>query len=200
MIIPSLDPVSLLFNIGQFVPSILRWVGRDNAAEVAEKAVNAAKAISGQDDANNALAALKADPHLLLQYQETMNASLVAQLDAEARALQQVNETMRAEYGSNDAYVRRARPTFLYVMAATWAVQALGLFAAVVFKPELAAKIIEAAGQLTTMWGVALTVVGVAVKARSDDKARALGADAPSLTGALSGLAAGIAARKGGGQ
>jgi protein-disulfide isomerase-like protein with CxxC motif len=184
----AMDPLTLIFAIGQLVPGILRWVGRDNAAEVAAKAIEVAKTVTGRDEGAAALEALKADPALLVRYQETMNAALIAQLDAETRQLETVNATMRAEYASNDIYVRRARPTFLYVMAATWAVQAVGLLVAIIAQPELAAKIINAAADLTTMWGIALTVVGVAVKARSDDKARAQGAEAPSLTGALANI------------
>lgn len=176
-----MDPVSILLTAGQFVPAILRWFGRDSAADVAGKVVEVTRQVTGRDAFDEGVAALKADPTLLLRYQEAVNALAMAEMEAETRRLEATNATMRAEYASNDPYVRRARPTFLYAMAATWTVQALGLLLAAVFKPALASDIIRAAGDLTAMWSVALAVVGVAIKARSDDKARAAGADAPSL-------------------
>jgi hypothetical protein len=189
-----MEPVTMLLKIGQLVPAVMRWFGKDQAAAMTEQAVNVAKSITGKDDAQQALDAIKASPEQLVEYQRVMNDVVIAQMEADTRALEATNATMRAEYASNDPYVRRARPTFLYMMAITWAVQALGLFYAVVFKPDMAASIINAAAALTGMWTVALTVVGVAVKSRSDDKARALGADAPSLTGAL---ASSLASRRG---
>ena len=180
-----IDPATLIFAAGQIVPGILRWLGRDNAADVVGQAVNVAKSMTGHGDPVSAIEAIKAAPALLVEYQKAMNSVFVAQLDAEARDLETVNATMRAEYASNDPYVRRARPTFLYVMALTWAAQALGLLWATIFRPDLAPAVITAAAGLTGMWTVALTVVGVAVKARSDDKARAQGLEASSLTDAL---------------
>src|SRR5690606_29212264 len=39
----------------------------------------------------------------------------------------EINRTMRAETASDDVYVRRMRPTFGYVMAATWAAQMMAV-------------------------------------------------------------------------
>ena len=38
-------------------------------------------------------------------------------------ALAEVNQSLRTEVASQDAYVRRMRPTFGYLMALTWAAQ-----------------------------------------------------------------------------
>lgn len=96
--------------------------------------------------------------------------------------------TMRAELAPDGPYVRRARPTFLYAMALSWLVQTLALSIAVVFHPEQAGVVITAAAGLTAMWGMALAVVGVAVKTRSDDKARALGHEVPTALQSIAGL------------
>jgi len=179
-------PVPALMALGQLVPGLLRWVGSDKAADVADQAVAVARQVTGADDDNAALAALQSSPELLLQYQQAMNTVLLAQLDAECRQLESVNATMRSEAASADPYVRRARPTFLYAMALTWTAQTLGLIAAVLLQPSLGAALLQAAADLTTLWGIALTVVGVAVKARSDDKARALGQDVPTALQSVS--------------
>jgi hypothetical protein len=173
-------PVPALLALGQLVPSLLRWVGSDKAAAVADQAVAVAQKITGASDADAAVAALQAHPELLVQYQQAVSAVVLAELEADCKQLESVNSTMRAEATSADPYVRRARPTFLYAMALTWTAQTLGLIAAVLLQPTLGAALLQAAADLTTLWGIALTVVGVAVKARSDDKARALGQDVPT--------------------
>lgn len=180
-----MEPLSILMSVGSIVPGVLRWLGRDNAAEVADKAVNLAKTITGTDDERQALEAIKANPELLVRYQESMNAIVLAQIDSEVRQLEAVNATMRAEYSSNDPYVRRARPTWLYVTAFTWALQAIALLVAVIVYPSLASSVINAISELTGMWSVALAVIGVAIKSRSDDKARAQGQAVPTSVEAL---------------
>jgi Holin of 3TMs, for gene-transfer release len=170
----------MLLALGQLVPGLLRWAGSDKAAEVADTAMAVAKQVAGDDDDAAALHTLQTHPDLLVQYQQAMNAVLVAQLDADCRQLESVNATMRAEAASADPYVRRARPTFMYAMALTWTLQMLGITLVIVIQPAYAAALLHAAAEMTTLWGIALTVVGVAVKARSDDKARALGQDVPT--------------------
>lgn len=93
---------------------------------------------------------------------------------------QQVNETMRSEVNSEDAWARRWRPFFGYTMALTWGLQMLALSYAVIVTPAQAPGIIQALGEgLATMWWVGLTVLGVAVVKRSEDKAIASGAQLP---------------------
>ena len=89
--------------------------------------------------------------------------------------LSQINATMRQEVRSEDAYVRRWRPTFGYAVALTWAVQMGGLTWAVVMTPEFAGEILAALSNLSIIWGVALSVLGVNVVKRSQDKAVAAG-------------------------
>ncbi len=98
-------------------------------------------------------------------------------------AMRQVNATMRAEVLSNDRFVRRWRPTFGYAVAVTWTVQMGGVTYAVVATPEYAAEIVGALANLSVMWGIALSVLGVAVHQRSRDKALAAGE--PPAPGAL---------------
>ena len=71
--------------------------------------------------------------------------------------------------------MRRWRPTFGYAVALTWAVQMGGLTWAVVMTPEFAGEILAALSNLSIIWGVALSVLGVNVVKRSQDKAVAAG-------------------------
>ncbi len=101
--------------------------------------------------------------------------------DEDRETLREVNASLRAEVASEDAYVRRMRPTFGYVMAASWAAQMGAVAWIVVREPAEAAAVIEALGALSVMWSVGLSVLGVYVYKRSADKALAAGVPVPGL-------------------
>jgi hypothetical protein len=64
-----MDPISIAMGLAQFVPQIVKWVsGSDKAAEAAGKVVDIAKAVTGKSDADQALAAIQADPALVAQF------------------------------------------------------------------------------------------------------------------------------------
>lgn len=174
--------------LANLLPAILRLGGKDSAAEVVDQGVALAKKLTGQEEPNAALEAVKANPQLLLQFQQTMNDVVIHELDEETKRLQAVNETMRTEINSGDPFVRRARPSFIWSMSITWSIQMLCISAAVVMYPDKAGPLITACAGLTGMWAVALAVIGVYFKARSDDKKLAAGVDAPSMLESLSGM------------
>lgn len=101
----------------------------------------------------------------------------------ESEILAEINATMRTEARSEDAYVRRWRPTFGYAVALTWTVQMAGLTYAVIATPEHAAEILAAIGSLSLIWGVALSVLGINVVKRSQDKAVEAGQGLPAGLG-----------------
>ncbi len=84
--------------------------------------------------------------------------------------LEQVNRTIRAEAQSDDAYVRRMRPTFGYIMALTWAAQMGAVAYVVAFEPDKAGPVIAAIASLGTIWTVGLSVLGIYVYKRSAEK------------------------------
>lgn len=96
----------------------------------------------------------------------------MAELESvEAReALAQINRTVRTEAASEDAYVRRWRPTFGYAVAATWTATMGAVAWAIVTAPTQAPTIIAALVNTSPVWGVALAVLGVSVVKRSHDK------------------------------
>lgn len=96
----------------------------------------------------------------------------IAELEASERkvALEQINQSLREEVGSDDAYVRRMRPTFGYLIAITWAAQMLALAYVIIFETEKASIVIEAMESLGTIWAVGLSVLGIYVYKRSEDK------------------------------
>lgn len=156
-----------------------------------------AKALGTDNTPESISQALQADPQMLeriKQLELEHEADLTRMhLEAESVRLAEINKTMRAETASNDAYVRRWRPTFGYIVAITWLLQTLGIVTAVVtaaiFKPENAGDILGGMatlmGALAAMWSVALAVLGVNVSSRSKDKATAAGQQPAGLLNAL---------------
>ena len=94
------------------------------------------------------------------------------ELEAEERqtSIQQINESLRAEVASTDSYVRRMRPTFGYIIALTWAAQMFAIAYVMVFETRQAALVIDAVQSLGTIWGIGLSVLGIYVYKRSEEK------------------------------
>lgn len=87
-------------------------------------------------------------------------------------SLSEVNQSLRAEVASGDAYVRRMRPTFGYLMAFTWAAQMFGIAYVIIFDTDKAGVVMAAMGNLSAIWAVGLSVMGIYVYKRSDEKMR----------------------------
>lgn len=98
----------------------------------------------------------------------------MAELEVEgySDALAQINQSLRAEIASNDGYVRRMRPTFGYLMAGTWAAQMFGIAYVIIFDTDKAGVVMAAMGNLSAIWAVGLSVLGIYVYKRSDEKSQ----------------------------
>ena len=84
--------------------------------------------------------------------------------------LSEINQTIRAEVASQDKYVRRMRPTFGYIMALSWAAQMFGIAYIIIFDTDRAGNVMAAMGSLSAIWAIGLSVLGIYVYRRSDDK------------------------------
>jgi hypothetical protein len=155
----------LLAQIG--LPLLAKAVGGalDSLNHPAAKAASAALSQVGE-----ALESKAIPPEQVVEANRHMER--LTELDsAEAReALAQINQTFRTEVASEDAYVRRWRPTFGYAMAATWTATMGAIAWAIVTEPAQAPTIITALVNTSPIWGVALAVLGVSVVKRSHDK------------------------------
>ena len=80
-------------------------------------------------------------------------------------------------------------------MALAWAAQTGGLTYAIVMTPEVAGELLAATTHLSVIWGVALSVLGINVAKRSQDKRVAAGQ--PPEPGLLDRLLAPITGGKG---
>ena len=149
--------------------------GGSTAERVATAASDVARAVTGQSTDDAAAQALRADPARLLEYQQTMAGQALALYESETERLREVNKTMQAELCSGDAYVRRWRPTFGYIVGISWLGLMGAMAAAILVTPADAPGIIASAASLAPHWGIALAVLGVAVHERSKDKEVAAG-------------------------
>ena len=107
-------------------------------------------------------------------------------LENETARATETQKTMRAEIGSEDAFVRRARPMFLYVAAFSVFVEVIIALVVVLLQPAQIATLTTLFSALATPQSIALAACGIYLKKRSDDKAIAAGA--PPAQGLLAGL------------
>jgi hypothetical protein len=172
---------ALLAQVG--LPLLVRTVGSllggiDNPA---------AKAASGALDAvGRAVAESRITPEQVAEANRHLERMTELNTREAMAALAEVNATFRAEVASDDAFVRRWRPTFGYSMALTWTATMGAVSWAVVAEPDKAPAIIAALVNTSPIWGVALGVLGISVVKRSQDKAVASGQPpAPGLVQSL---------------
>lgn len=174
---------------GDYIGSLFSDDDSKKTARTVTKAVagaaiaTAAKAtgitLTDETSFQQASAQLKADPTKLLDYQKSVNEQALTVMAEETKRLAVINETIRAEVTSGDPYVRRMRPTFGYVMAATWGLQMAAVSYTVAFRPEMAAGVLNGVAATTTLWGIGLAVLGVYVYKRSSEKGAPSGLVAP---------------------
>ena len=173
-------PASLIARLG--IPLLLEALAPSLRKLPEGKGNSAADAL----DALRQTLDSRQDASELKQAHRHLEEVLALRLKHETTLLSEVNRSLRVEAQSQDAYVRRWRPTFGYAVAAAWVVQTCALTWVVVFRTDKADAILSAAAELTFMWGVALSVLGVGVVKRSHDKAVASGATVSSPLGMLS--------------
>jgi|GEM_PF-613513 len=177
------------------VPAIAKWIfgGDERAERIAQQVVGVAQAVTGAGTAEAAKDALRADPQLMASFQARMRELELAEYKAETERIGIVNETMRAELLSSDAYARRWRPTMGYVFTATWAIGMLLIFGSIAYvstvqpqyAKEVTSSIGDAIGAMTMMWTMALAVLGISVNSRSRDKQVAAGQQPMGVVEAL---------------
>jgi Holin of 3TMs, for gene-transfer release len=104
--------------------------------------------------------------------------------EAQAKILESVNASLRVEVASNDPYVRRMRPTFGYMMAVTWGAQMMAIAYVIITSPQDAGAVMNGMASLGTIWAVALSVLGIYVYQRSNEKMMGQGRfiEPPQLT------------------
>jgi hypothetical protein len=169
------------------IPALLAQIGLPFLVKVIRGAIDkidhpAAKTAAGAlGDVVAAIDAKTISPEQIAETNRHVEAIAGIESGDYRETIREVNATIRAEAASEDAYVRRMRPTFGYVMAATWAAQMAAVAWIIVAQPKDAGPVIEALGALSLMWSVGLSVLGVYVYKRSADKALAAGQEPGSV-------------------
>ncbi len=130
----------------------------------AKKASEALEKVSG------AIASGGISPEQLAEANRHTEKMASMEIEGYSEALSEINQSLRAEIVSNDGYVRRMRPTFGYLMAATWAAQMFGIAYVIIFDTDKAGVVMAAMGNLSAIWAVGLSVLGIYVYKRSDEK------------------------------
>ena len=156
---------SILAKIG--LPLLISFVSQALKEINSPVTTGAAEALDKVDEA------LKAGSISTEQMQEAnRHLEHLAQIQSEEfkSTLSEINQTIRAEVASEDKFVRRMRPTFGYLMALTWSAQMFGIAYIIIFDTDKAAAIMAAMGSLSAIWGIGLSVLGIYVYRRSDDK------------------------------
>lgn len=176
--------IGTILALAEFVPTIAGWFGGDDAEETTKQVVDVAKSITGMDDESEAVAAIKKDPALQIQFQQAMNPVIIARLENETKQQAEVNATMRAELNSNDKFKSWWRPALGWTVVINFgalmsSIVVVILVAAFKDDPKLITSFITSLsslmGTLTVIWSMALAVLGVNINRRSDDKALAAG-------------------------
>lgn len=130
----------------------------------------AVSAITGTENVDEARKVLTDNPELTLKLKQEANRILEMEFDN----LSQTQETMRHEQSNQDGYVRRARPTFLYIVAFSIAVEVIIALYAIAFEPKQIANLATVYAALATPQGIAAAMCGVYMKKRSDEKLGAM--------------------------
>lgn len=113
---------------------------------------------------------------------EKISAAEIAEANRHAEKLQEIeneydvktltviNETIRQELVSEDRFVRFWRPAFGYAVAIAWLLNMGTICYVVIADYPNAAEIIMSMVETTSLWSVALGVLGVSVVKRSQEK------------------------------
>jgi hypothetical protein len=180
---PFAAAIPIAMGLARIVPSILGLLKGSDAQRSAEQVIDIARQVTGHDDATVAIDALKSDPAALVQYKEALLNHVLAMRQEDVKQLDVVNQTIRAELASKDPYNSRWRATFGYCVAYSWFMLFFGIVFSIIWvvvsDPKamgvVGKAIAEVMGSMVILWGVALPILGVSIKKRSDDKSTAAG-------------------------
>ncbi len=156
---------AILAQLG--IPLLIKLVGEGLRKLDNPIADGAADALSQVDDA---ITAGKITPERVAEANRHTERMAQIAADEYRPTIAEVNASLRTEVASGDAYVRRMRPTFGYVMALTWAGQMGAIAYVIVTDPGKAGAVIAAMASLGTIWTVGLSVLGIYVYKRSQEK------------------------------
>lgn len=186
--------------LGKSAPMIGTLIGGPAGAGIGALVANT---LGVENEPESIAAELKNNPEALLKVKEIESNETIrlkelafkhAELESEEKKTQiiQQGKTMRAEYSSDDAYVRRWRPTYGYVVCFSWLALFLAISISIVAEPAKASLVITSVTSLSPLFMMALGVLGVNIHKRSNDKMVDAGVLPGGAIGGIKNLISGI--------
>lgn len=160
-----MSATAVLTKIG--LPVLINVISETLLSSKHAAARGAGKALG---ELNDALARGEISPEELSEMHRHTESLAQLKSDEYRAQVSEINESLRVEVASDDPYVRRMRPTFGYLMAVTWAAQMLSLAWVILEDPSNARLVMEGFESLGLIWTVGLSVLGIYVYKRSEDK------------------------------
>ncbi len=151
---------AIISGLMQFAPMVAGWIGGDNAEEKTRKAVDIAKAVTGESDPDRAIKAMQADPEVALRFKEAVMSHDEAMAREDSRRIAEVNATMRAEAKSEKWPQYMWRPFNGFMFGVT-------LFSNYVVLPAIGKTPTDIPEIVWVMWGA---VLGVTAWHRGQEK------------------------------
>lgn len=185
--------IPILMGLAQVVPGIVGLLAGDKAGEKAEAVADVVKTVTGQDDLKTGVGMIKADPEAALKFQQAFYEYQIEMEREETKRYQEYHQTIRTEVSSTDSYNRRWRATFGYCVSFSWALMFATVFvgflvagiSSEVDMADVTANLASLIRSTLELWGIALVILGVNIKKRSDDKTVAVGTPRPGILGTI---------------
>lgn len=164
--------ISTALGIAGFLaPRVGRWLFGEDGETAAGEIVGIARDVTGMGTGDDAFAAIRRDPALAARVKEKLIDFDLAKMEEETKRLEAVNRTMQEEARSEDWFVRRARPAFLWVTAFSILIEVVIALIVVIVAPDKIGDLATLYSALSIPQSVAAAMCGVYLKKRSDDKA-----------------------------
>ena len=180
---------SVKTSVAKYAPLLAPIIG----GPIGGVATLIANALGASDNSPTAIeAAIHANPDsaaILLELQERNRAAIEqAVLAADLAQFKELHQTIRAELSSDDRFKSYWRPAFGYAMVLTWTFTWLALCYVIMFETAKAQLVVNALANTTALWGVALTILGVQITKRTQDKQVIAGQTPKGIIEGLTGL------------
>jgi len=192
-----MDPLTLITlakSVSTYLPAITSWFDDDNADKNANLILEVAHKVTAESDPVNSIQALHNSDVLREDFLRAINPIVIAKLENNTRRLAETNATMRAELNTASKFKSYWRPAFGWALLLTWTITMLSfifvLAYVVISTPANMANVLsgiaQVMGPFSVMWGIALSVLGINISKRSQDKAITAGIKPPpGLLGAV---------------
>ncbi|MBY0462932.1 MAG: hypothetical protein K2Q34_07105 [Alphaproteobacteria bacterium] len=138
--------IAAAFGLAEFAPMIARWLGGNQAQDVAAQVVNIAQKITGCDDAAGAVSNLKENPSAVIEFQKAV---LEMDKDLEVATLQDRQNARNRDIALAQVGHKNVRADIMVVSAAMGLIMCL---ASLAFYSEALPG--EAVGIISTVAGI----------------------------------------------